>query len=138
MLNTTRKEVEILLLLYPETRDNDNLLIARYLEHKFGVTDTFEIAKRFKANVYESVRRARQKVMEENPNLRPSKEVYDKRLEKEERVRQEVKKIPQYKPILEQKEDDEQLVEEPKNIAEMPQNKPEITEQLGLGFVWQK
>ena len=112
MLKTTRDKVLNLLKLYPNTRDNDNLLIAYYMELEYGVTDTFDIARKFSANVYESVRRARQKVMEENPDLRPSKAVYKKRLEKEQKVREEV-------------------------INSKREAKKVEVEQIGLGMPWQ-
>ena len=75
----------------PQTRENDNLLIAYYIKDVYGVSNLMDVALMTKTNVYESVRRARQKAMEENPLLRPSKEVYEARLKKEGRVREEMR-----------------------------------------------
>jgi len=88
---TTRDKVERLLVNYPKTRDNDNLLIAYFMKDEYGMQNTFDIALKFTTNVYESIRRARQKVMEENPALRPSNEVYEARLEKERKVREQMR-----------------------------------------------
>ncbi len=75
----------------PQTRENDNLLIAYYLKDEYGIQNTFDLALKTKANVYETVRRTRQKVQEENPLLRPSAEVQKARMYKESVVRDEVR-----------------------------------------------
>lgn len=75
----------------PQTRENDNLLIAYYIKDEYGVSNLMDVALMTKANIYESIRRARQKAMEENPLLRPDEEVYEARLRKEERVRKEMR-----------------------------------------------
>ena len=77
----------------PQTRDNDNLLIAYYMKDVYGLTNTFDIALKTKKNVYETIRRTRQKVQEENPLLRPSVEIYQARLMKEAEVREEVRGV---------------------------------------------
>lgn len=81
----------MLLNQIPQTRENDNLLIAYFLKDEYGIQNTFDLALKTKANVYETIRRTRAKVQEENPMLRPSKEVYEARLNKEQRVREEMR-----------------------------------------------
>lgn len=83
-----RTKVEQILNEIPQARENDNLLIAYFMKDEYKLQNTFDIALQFKTNVYESIRRARQKVQETNPSLRPSKEVYEARLKKEQEVRE--------------------------------------------------
>lgn len=83
-----RAKVEQILSEIPQARENDNLLIAYFMKDEFKLQNTFDIALQFKTNVYESIRRARQKVQETNPLLRPSKEVYEARLKKEAEIRE--------------------------------------------------
>jgi hypothetical protein len=83
-----RAKVEQILTEIPQARENDNLLIAYFIKDEFKLQNTFDIALQFKTNVYESIRRARQKVQETNPLLRPSKEVYEARLKKEAEIRE--------------------------------------------------
>jgi len=88
-----RTKVEQILREVPQTRDNDNLLIAYFIKDVYKLQNTFDIALQFKTNVYESIRRARQKVQETNPTLRPSLEVYEARLKKEADVREEMRGV---------------------------------------------
>jgi hypothetical protein len=88
-----RTKVEQILREVPQTRDNDNLLIAYFIKDVWKLQNTFDIALQFKTNVYESIRRARQKVQETNPTLRPSPEVYEARLKKEADVREEMRGV---------------------------------------------
>lgn len=83
-----REKVEEILKEIPQARENDNLLIAYFMKDEYKLQNTFDIALQFKTNVYESIRRARQKVQETNPTLRPSREVYEARLKKESDVRE--------------------------------------------------
>lgn len=83
-----REKVEEILKGIPQARENDNLLIAYFMKDEYKLQNTFDIALQFKTNVYESIRRARQKVQETNPLLRPSKEVYEARLKKEAEIRE--------------------------------------------------
>lgn len=83
-----REKVEEILKEIPQARENDNLLIAYFMKDEYKLQNTFDIALQFKTNVYESIRRARQKVQEINPTLRPSREVYEARLKKEADVRE--------------------------------------------------
>ena len=85
--------VQILLEKEPKTRENDNLLIAYFLKDEYGLSNTFDIALNIKGNIYESIRRARQKIQETNPMLRPSDEVYQARMREEQRVREEMRGV---------------------------------------------
>lgn len=80
-----------LLTEIPQTRENDNLLIAYFIKDEYGIHNMFDLALKTKANVYETIRRTRAKVQEENPLLRPSIEVYKARLSKEKMVREEMR-----------------------------------------------
>lgn len=84
------KVIEILTSI-PQTRENDNLLIAYYLKDVYGLQNTFDIALFTKSNLYETIRRTRAKVQEENPLLRGSDEVMMARVNKEELVREEMR-----------------------------------------------
>ena len=88
---TAREKITELLERIPQTRENDNLLIAYFLKDVYHVQNTFDIALQFNTNVYESIRRARQKIQETNHQLRPSEEVYKARLKKEAEIRNEMR-----------------------------------------------
>lgn len=87
----TKDKIIQLLETIPQCRENDNLLIAYFLKDVYGIQNTFDLALKTKANVYETIRRTRAKIQEENPLLRPSKEVYQARLNKEKVVREEMR-----------------------------------------------
>lgn len=76
---------------YPKTRENDNLLIAHYIQQEYHTQNIFDVAVITKKNVYETVRRTRQKIQEENPLLRPTETVSKARKRKEADVREEVR-----------------------------------------------
>lgn len=90
---TQRDKVVNLLETIPQTRENDNLLIAYYIKDVYQLQNTFDIALRLNTNVYESIRRCRQKIQETNPSLRPSDTVYRARLKKESEIRQEMRGV---------------------------------------------
>lgn len=92
---TTREKVEQLLTEIPQTRGDDRLLIAYFLKDVYKVQNTFDIAlnKNIKGNVYESIRRARQKAQETNPALRPADDIYKARLINETKVREEMRGV---------------------------------------------
>ena len=75
----------------PRTRDNDNLLIAYYIKEVYGLQNTFDIALHTNKNLYETVRRTRQRVQEENPMLRGQEETIKARANKETLVREEMR-----------------------------------------------
>ncbi len=87
----TKDKVIQLLETIPQCRENDNLLIAYFLKDVYGIQNTFDLALKTKANVYETIRRTRAKIQEENPMLRPSKDVYEARMNKEKAVREEMR-----------------------------------------------
>lgn len=84
------KIIEILTTI-PRTRENDNLLIAYYIKDVYGLQNTFDIALFTKNNLYETVRRTRAKIQEENPTLRPSEETFIARRNKEQQIREEMR-----------------------------------------------
>ena len=88
-----RDKVQELLEQSPPTRENDTLLIAYFIKDVYKMQNTFDIALKFNTNVYESIRRARQKIQELNPALRPPENVYKARLQKETQVREEMRGI---------------------------------------------
>lgn len=90
---TTIEKVKQLLETIPQTRANDNLLIAYFMKDVYKVQNTFDIALKFNVNVYETIRRARQKAQELDPALRPSDEVYQNRLKKEKEVREQMRQM---------------------------------------------
>lgn len=88
-----KDRVTLLLEKKPKTRGDDSLLIAYFIKQEYGLTDTFEIAKKVNGNLYESIRRARQKVQETNPLLMPEEKIVKGRLKKERKVRRSVKGV---------------------------------------------
>jgi len=88
-----RDKIADLLERIPQTRENDNLLIAYFLKDEYHIQNTFDVALQFNTNVYESVRRARQKIQETNPQLRPAEQVYRARLRREAEIRDEMRGV---------------------------------------------
>lgn len=88
---TINEKVLDLLIEVPQTRDSDRLLIARVIQDMYGLTNTFDImlCKDIKGNIYETIRRCRQDIQADNPNLWPSDPVRRARLEKELQMRSE-------------------------------------------------
>lgn len=82
-LKTLKDEVRHILETYPETRDSDEKLYATYISsHGVGVVSVIYFFNNFnKYNVsdFESVTRCRRKIVEEHPELRPSKEIEELR-----------------------------------------------------------
>lgn len=84
------KTVRAILTLYPETRDNDNLLLLKVWE-----TEDPELENKFytyfsnmflsgKLSHFESVRRTRQKLQQEYPHLRGKRYIERQTKQKEE------------------------------------------------------
>lgn len=92
---TIREKVEEILNEIPQARGDDRLLIAYFIKDVYKVQNTFDIAlsKEIKGNIYESIRRARQKVQETNPTLRPPEAIYKARLMKEAQIREEMRGV---------------------------------------------
>lgn len=76
---------------YPETRSNDNLLIAMVIERKFCVINTYVVNEITKSNIYESIGRLRRMVQRENPMLCAEEKVQNSRRKKEQEVREFVR-----------------------------------------------
>lgn len=93
-MNIKDKVIEVL-EKDPRTRDNDLLLIAVVLREVYGIQNTFDVAldKRINGNIYESIRRQRQKAQETNPLLRANTIVQSLRSEKEARIREEMRGV---------------------------------------------
>lgn len=100
MARETASIVNELLRQFPKTRDNDFLLVLRTWILELGPSATEEMKQCFRTllNAYEhkaisnfeSVRRSRQKLQEENPELRGQK--YHARQEQAELFRKEIKR----------------------------------------------
>jgi len=81
------KEVENLLETKPETRDSDDVLyfsLITSLQPGLTTYDVFVHRERYGLPPYESVRRSRQKLQANRPDLRGSKKVRELRREREE------------------------------------------------------
>lgn len=81
-LFTLQDQVRNILEIYPITRGSDEKLYAVYLTDKVGAVSVQHFFNNFsKYNVasFETVSRARRKVQEMYPRLKPPKEVLDKR-----------------------------------------------------------
>lgn len=93
-------KVEYLLKRYPRLQDCDNKLIANFYCHEAGGVDLLKTKTAFdfledfansKFTSAESIRRCRQKIQEENPELRGNN--YKERQEAGEETRKEVSKL---------------------------------------------
>jgi len=81
-LNTIKSKVENLLEKLPETRNSDKLLQHYYWTTYDNVTDLNNWLSR--ATDPESIRRCRQKIQEERPDLKANLEVQEARYQKQE------------------------------------------------------
>lgn len=90
MISKYKEYVLEQLIKNPETRNDDKLLIRNIVRDKYGTTDINELLK-YDGNMFEGIRRARQKVQETNPKLRANKNVRRMRAHMEEIVREEVR-----------------------------------------------
>ena len=87
---TVKEKVTELLTEYPKLRNDDKMLIAYYIKDVYGLQNLFDIAlcKTIKGNLFETIRRERQKVQEENPLLQPDPVVSELRSQKEQKMRE--------------------------------------------------
>lgn len=82
-LKTLKAEIRYILTNYPDARDSDEKLYAAYLA-RHGVT-TISVTyflnnfNKYKVSDFESVTRMRRKLVEENPELKPSKQIEELR-----------------------------------------------------------
>lgn len=89
------EKVNELLLENPRLRENDNMLIAYYIKEVYGLQNTFDIAlsDKINGNIYETIRRARQKIQETNPVLRASEPVQTYRNKKQQDVKERMRGV---------------------------------------------
>jgi hypothetical protein len=98
-IKNIKTKVKTLLINFPHLRDSDNRLIANIWHSQIGKEKAkeytaFDLLTSFsEGNLIspESIRRIRQKIQEQNPELRG--ESYKKRKEKAEEIRKEINKI---------------------------------------------
>lgn len=91
-MNDVKRKVMDILIKHKASRDNDNLLIAKYLKEEYGTTDIAVIATISKTNVCETITRVRRLIQATNPLLAPSKNASKARRRKEEKMREEMRK----------------------------------------------
>lgn len=94
------ENVRVILENDPETRNNDNALYIKIVEHVdkdliyLPIVELLMNAEKYNVPRFESVRRARQKLQAMYPELRASKAVQEARAECEEIVREYVTDCP--------------------------------------------
>tara|TARA_R100001463_G_C3364383_1_gene203458 strand:+ start:75 stop:383 length:309 start_codon:yes stop_codon:yes gene_type:complete len=94
-IGTKKKHIYEWLVYSPEARDDDNYLIAEIWKEEIGVGihemdahDVLCMLAMDRLTSPESIRRTRQKIQQENPNLRGEK--YKARHKEQEQVKQEL------------------------------------------------
>lgn len=92
---TVRDKVVQLIMENPKLRDNDNLLIAYYIRDVYGLQNTFDIAlsDKISGNIYETIRRERQKIQQSNPFLKASEPVREYRSQRELETKERMKGV---------------------------------------------
>lgn len=87
---TVKEKVTELLTRYPALRNDDKMLIAYYFKDVYGLQNLFDIAlcKTIRGNMFETIRRERQKIQEENPMLQPDPIVTELRSQKEQMMKE--------------------------------------------------
>ena len=83
--DSIKKEVLMILESEPETRNSDKLLIFRIINNHINFPLSFEEFN--KLPNFETIRRMRQKIQEENDNLKPDSDVQDLRDKRREELR---------------------------------------------------
>lgn len=91
-IKNTEKLVKKILTDNKKTRGNDDLLYLEVINSMNMASHTFDYIFRYRSELgippFETVRRSRQKIQAEYPELKPSKAVQDKRDEAEEIMRE--------------------------------------------------
>lgn len=87
-MNKITEIVRELLEKKPELRDNDNLLMSTIWKDQSNILNFFHRFESGKLHSPESIRRARQKLQEDNPHLRG--ELYEIRQKRQVKVQQEL------------------------------------------------
>ena len=99
-LKDVKSKVEHLLVSNPSTRDSDNLLAATYYFYEEGGKESlqkktaYDFLKKMSSGEltsFESIRRTRQKLQEQNPSLRGNS--YKERQESAQEVRKNIKNL---------------------------------------------
>ena len=88
----TEKRVSMLMKAYPETRNDDLILYARYFLEKYGTMDILTISTKTDTNEFETVSRARRRIQARVPELQADAPVQRGRKKAEEEIREEVTK----------------------------------------------
>lgn len=83
-----RNRVSNIMTRNKQTRDNDNLLIAKVLKEVYGTTDMAKIAELTSEGICESITRSRRFVQKNNPFLASSSKTTKARRRKEEKYRE--------------------------------------------------
>ena len=85
-MKTLPEKVHWILTMYPDTRDDDKLLIYIIYKEYYGIRqETFlEVIRRDDLPSFESIRRCRQKTQEQCEYLRGTKRTQEKRLNAQE------------------------------------------------------
>ena len=98
-MKTLEEHVENILFAYPETRDSDELLYAKFLSvdnsfdfSNISAIEFFKTRKYTGVPPFSSVGRARRKIQEQHPELRGSKQVQKARKDLEEKYREYYRK----------------------------------------------
>lgn len=88
MKKNFKRMVTNVMIRNKESRDNDNLLIAKILKETYGTSDMAEIAQITKEGVCESITRSRRIVQKTNPFLASSPKTTKARQRKQEKYRE--------------------------------------------------
>lgn len=91
-LKDVEETVYRLLELYPETRDNENELVFRFLVAKRMPTD-YCLLRTYSTSIAETVCRARRKCVERNPALKGNKRVTARRKAREQEYRETMRGV---------------------------------------------
>ena len=91
-LKDVEATVNQILIQYPETRDNENELVFRFLVAKHMPTD-YCFLRQYSTSIAETVCRARRKCVERNPNLQENRRVTARRRAREEEYRERMRGV---------------------------------------------
>lgn len=91
-LKDVENTVYQILIAYPETRDNENELVFRFLVAKRMPTD-YCFLRKYSTSIAETVCRARRKCVERNPALKGSKRVTARREAREQEYRERMRGV---------------------------------------------
>lgn len=95
MIKKVKAKVENMLCKYPETRNNDMVLIFKLYKKYYGITkktlllDVLKLIYNNELPCFESIRRTRQKIQEEG-NYRPRRDIKNYRIQKRLSVKDQI------------------------------------------------